>query len=156
MGCILLCLDPEKQVHKESYKLTFGLGNKWLIFVTGAEHMVWIFFSFVLQICVSFTVAFVCRSQQMALLNISCCNVHWMQKIEQLSWFIWRSVHSVVIGWFPTNISTDNMKRYWEQAIGKQAKGSRLLLPLHCTDTLGHIFPISLRFPLRHVIRTER
>lgn len=48
------------------------------------------------------------------------------------------------------------MKRYWERAIGKQAKGSRLLLPLHCTDTLGHISPISLRFPLQHVIRTER
>lgn len=76
MGCTLLHLDPEKQVHKESYKLTFGPGNKWLIFLTGAEHMVGIFFSFVLQIGVSFTVAFVCRSHQMALLHLSFCHVH--------------------------------------------------------------------------------
>lgn len=75
-GCILLCLELEKQVHKESYKLAFGLGNKWLIFLSGAEHMVRIFFSFVLQIGVSFTIAFVCRSQQMALLHISSCHVH--------------------------------------------------------------------------------
>lgn len=46
----------------ESYKFTFGLGNKWLTFVTGAAHVVLISFSFVLEIDSSFTAAFVYRS----------------------------------------------------------------------------------------------
>lgn len=60
-----------------------------------------------------------------------------------------------MITWVPTNISTDNIKTYWKLAIGKQAKGNRLLLSLHCTGTLGHIFPISLRLSLQLVIKTE-
>lgn len=62
MSCILLCLDPGKQVHIESYKLTFGFWNKLLIFVTGAVHMVLIAFSFVLEIAISFIVASEYRS----------------------------------------------------------------------------------------------
>lgn len=62
MSCILLCLDPGKQVHTESYIVAFGFWNKLLIFVTGAVHMVLISFSFVLEIDISFTVAFAYRS----------------------------------------------------------------------------------------------
>lgn len=62
MGCILLRLDPRKPVHTESYKFTFVLGNKWFISVTGAAHMALISFSFVLEIDISFTVAFVYRT----------------------------------------------------------------------------------------------
>lgn len=56
-------------------------------------------------------------------------------------------MHSAVIAWFPTNISTDAIKTYWELGNGKQAKGNRLCF-LCTADTLAHIFSISLRFLL--------